>query len=200
MPLEIKYNINTEKQRIQSAVKKFSWYKKFGYIPCFPKNINPKIDSLEKIYTALRKEYKERDYKKAADAAKKNFSKIEKDFYGRLGKICGKKIRKSYQLILTKYGVGGSYVPPDKIILNINAVSPLNTLLHEIVHLAIESYIQKYKINQNEKERIVDSIMADIVGPKKYKMQKRGEKYKFIDPLFKEYFKPPIDDFFKKLK
>jgi hypothetical protein len=201
MPLEIKYSIGAEKQRIWNAIKNLSWYKKLGYVPCFPKNINPETDSLEKIYATLRGEYKEKDYKKAAAVIRKKFSKIENNFYSRIQKVCGKKIRKNYKLVITKYGVGGSYAPPNKIIININAGSPINTLLHEITHLAIEPYIQKYKIKQNEKERIVDLILiSEPVSLNHYKMQKRGKEYKVIDPLFKKYFNQPIGEFFKRLK
>ena len=201
MPLEIKYSVKTEKQRIKNAIKNLAWYKKLGYVPCFPKNINPEIDSLEKIYAALQKEYKDKDYRESAILIKKKFSRIENNFYDRLQKVCGKKIRKNYKLILTKYGVGGSYAPPNKIIIKINAGNPINIILHEIVHLAIEPYIQKYKIKQNEKERIVDLILTSkLISLKNYKMQKRGEEFQFIDPLFKKYFKPPIGEFFKRLK
>lgn len=200
MSLKIKYGIKFEKQRIKNTLKNLSWYKKLGYFPCFPKKINPETDSLKEIYAACLYEYNEADYKKAASQMKKDFSKVENYFYGRLKKVFGSKVRKDYEVVLTKYGAGGSYVPPNKIIINIRTGNARNTIFHEIVHLMIEPYIIKYKIGQNKKERIVDLIMTSIVGSKKYKMQKRGEKYKFIDPLFKEYFQSPAEDFFKRIK
>ena len=74
--------------------------------------------------------------------------------------------------------------------------------MHEITHLAIETYIQKYKIEQNQKERIIDLILSSKkISLKNYKMQKRGKEYmKIVDKLFKEYFKPPLGIFFKKLE
>ena len=110
------------------------------------------------------------------------------------------KNKKDYKLILTKYGMGGSYSLPNQIILNINSKSKINTILHEITHLTIEAYIQKYKIQQNQKERIVDLILTSKqISLNNYKMQKRGKEYKKLtDKLFKEYFKPPLSNFFKK--
>lgn len=200
MPLDIKYSIKLEKQRIKNTIKKLSWYEKLGYLPRFPKNINPKTDNLKKVYAALLDEYAEKDYKSATAEINKKFSKIENIFYGKLHNACGKRIKRNFKLILTKYGVGGSYKLPNKIILNINSKSKINTILHEITHLAIEPYIQKYQIQQNEKERIVNLILTSKpIALPDYKMRKRGEEYKkFIDPLFKEYFKPPISNFFKK--
>lgn len=202
MPLDIKYSLKLEKQRIKKTIAKLSWYKELGYRPRFPQNIDPKIDSLNKIFVALQNEYLENDYKKIAVKIYKEYSKIEKDFFEKLQKICGKKIKRNYKLILTKYGVGGSYSLPDKIIYNIGMKSSsINTILHEIIHLTIEPYIIKYHISQNEKERIVDLILSsEPIALNDYKMQKRGEEHReLIDSLFKKFFRPPIKDFFKKI-
>lgn len=201
MPLKIQYGVKHEKQRIKKTIAKLLWFEKLGYSPRFPKNINPEIDNLEKIYAALLKEYAKDEYKKATAEININFPKVENIFYDKLRNLLGQKIRKNYRLILTKYGVGGSYKLPNIITLNINSKSPVNTILHEITHLAIEPYIRKYGIKQNEKERIVDLILTSpSIALKNYKMQKRGKEHKkIIDPLFKEYFKPPINNFFKKL-
>lgn len=201
MPLDIKYNIKLEEKRIKNTIKKLSWYEKLGYSPRFPQNIDPKIDSFEKIYTALQDEYTKEDYKQVAIKLNEEFSKMESIFCDKLQKVCGKKIKRNYKLILTKYGVGGSYFLPNKIIYNIEMKSSVNTIFHEITHLIIEPYIKKYQIQQNEKERIVDLILSsEPIALCNYKMQKRGEVHKkFIDPLFKNYFKPPINNFFKKL-
>ncbi|MDD4995419.1 MAG: hypothetical protein PHW53_03090 [Patescibacteria group bacterium] len=203
MPLNISYSAEFEKRRIKNTIKKLSWYKKLGYSPCFPKNINPQNDNLKKIYAAFKNEYDEADYKRAAREINEKFSKIESTFYDKLEKICGKKIKRNFKLILTKYGVGGSYSSPNTIIFNIKwkFSNSVNIVLHEITHLVIEPHIKKYQVQHNEKERIVDLILTSKpIGLKNYKMQQRGEEYKkFFDPLFKKYFKPPIGSFFKKL-
>jgi hypothetical protein len=202
MILEIKYSLQLEKQRVKKTIEKLSWYERLGYSPRFPQNVNPKNDNLKKIYSAIKYEYIEEDYKNIAAEIKIKFSEIEKDFCEKFKKLYGKKIRKNFKLILTKYGVGGSYSLPNKIILNINMKSLVNTILHEITHLVIESYIQKYKIPQNQKERIVDLILSSkSIALKGYVIQKRGEEYKkIIDPLFVDLFNPPIDNFFKALE
>lgn len=184
-------------------MEKLPWYEELGYAPRFPKNIDPKADSLKKIYVALEGEYDEKQYKKAAREIASNFHKIEDNFYLKLQELCGLKIKKNYKLILTRYGVGGSYSLPNKIIYNIEMkYSSVNTILHEIIHLAIEPYIKKYQIQQNKKERIVDLILTSkTIALPGYKMQKRGLAHrKSIDPLFKRYFKSPIGNFFIKLQ
>lgn len=200
MLLNIKYSKKLEEQRIEKTLKKLSWYDKLGYRPRFPENINPRKDSLKKIKNVFENEFDAKDYEKIKKEILKKFSKVEKSSYTKLKKLCGKNTKKEYEIILTKYGVNGSYSLPNKIILNINAKSKINTILHEIAHLMIETYIKKYKVEQNQKERIVDLILKGI-SLSNYKMQKRGEEQKeIIDKLFKEYFKAPLGNFFKKLE
>lgn len=202
MPLDIKYSVELEKQRIKKTIEKLPWYEELGYRPRFPQNINHKIADIKTVYSAMENEYAEQDYKIAAARIKKELAIVESDFFAKLQTICGIKITKHFIVILTKYGVGGSYSLPNKIIFNIEMKSlSANTILHEIVHLAIEPYIKKYSIQQNEKERIVDLILIlKPVALKNYEMQKRGKESSIIiDPLFKKYFKPPIGNFFKEL-
>lgn len=203
MGVKIIFGIEQEKERIKSTVERLPWYENHGYSPRFPKGINPQKDKIEKIFLALKNEYVEDDYQKIAKQLADDFSNIENDFFGKLEKLTGKKIKRSFQLVLTKYGVGGSYGLPNKIIYNFAMKSSsVNTVLHEIVHLVIEPYIVKCKIKQNEKERIVDLILkSKPITLKNYQMQKRGEECsQCIDPLFKKFFEAPIDNFFKELK
>lgn len=200
MSLIIKYSLKTEQQRLENTINKLPWYDKFGYAPRFPQGINPRVDNLKKVFSVLGKEYDEAEYEKSALKIKKEFSKIEDDFFRKMEQACGKRIKRNYKLILTKYGVGGSYSLPDKIIYNFGMKSSsLHTVLHEIVHLAIEPYIKKYQIQQFAKERIVDLICLKVAGLKNYKMNKKADVFKkSIDPLFKKHFKPLIDNFFKQ--
>jgi len=201
--INIQYSIKLEKLRIKKTLEKIGWYEKLGYRPRFPQNIDIKIDSVNSIYNALSNEYEENDYLNTAEEIKQKFEKIEKDFFTKLQDVCGKKIKRKYAVILTKYGVGGSYSMPNTIIYNFGMKSSsFDTILHEIVHLVIEPYIKKYLIQQNEKERIVDLILkSEPIALKNYKMQERGmEDAKIIDPIFKKYFNPPINKFFKELK
>jgi len=64
MPIEIKYNLKLEKQRIKKTIDKLLWYEKLGYRPRFPQNINPKVDGIKAIYSAIENEYVKQDYKK----------------------------------------------------------------------------------------------------------------------------------------
>jgi hypothetical protein len=109
MPIEIKYNLKLEKQRIKKTIDKLLWYKKLGYRPRFPQNINPKVDGIKTIYSAIENEYVEQDYKKAAADIKKEYTRIENGFTTKLQAIFGIRIKKHFTIILTKYVKGTLY-------------------------------------------------------------------------------------------
>ena len=73
-----------------------------------------------------------------------------------------------YQIVLTLYGPGGSYNPDEGLILLYTTTDgrfkqyddPLNTLIHEVTHIGIESeIIQKYSVPHGLKERLVDTFV-----------------------------------------
>lgn len=81
----------------------------------------------------------------------------------------GFKSYDQYQINLTLYGPGGSYDPDEGTILIYttpkgqfkNYDNPINTLIHEIIHIGIEkSIIQKHHTSHPLKERIVDQIVS----------------------------------------
>ncbi len=100
----------------------------------------------------------------------------------------------TYQVNLTLYGPGGSYDPDEGSILIYTTPdgrfkqydNPLYTLIHEIVHIGIEtSIIQQYQVPHALKERIVDQMVLlyfqeELPG---YRIQNMGDTR--IDPFVK---------------
>ncbi|HCT29497.1 MAG TPA: hypothetical protein DIW31_01910 [Bacteroidales bacterium] len=91
-----------------------------------------------------------------------------------------------YQIALTLYGPGGSYDPDlGRILLQTTTNgsfkgynSPANTIIHEIVHIGIESsIIKKYNLSHTQKERIVDKTVQILFGDllSDYKLQGFGD-------------------------
>ncbi len=114
-----------------------------------------------------------------------------------------KDIPAAFFVYLTNYGVGGSYNLPNIIILNINNKKGFKTIIHEIIHLLIETWIQEYKVQHWEKERIVDLVL----NSKEFSFLKynnwqgsydNAEEY--IDDLFNKYFFENPKNFFSKIK
>lgn len=74
----------------------------------------------------------------------------------------------AFTILFTFYGTGGSYDADQGIITLFtnqngefkNYDNPVNTIIHEIVHMGIEeSIVQKYNLPHGIKERIVDTIV-----------------------------------------
>ena len=91
-----------------------------------------------------------------------------------------------YQIFLTLYGPGGSYNPGDgSIILLTNPrggfrryANPVNTLIHEVVHMGIEeSIVQRLNVPHGLKERLVDLFVKAHFGDvlPDYRIQRRGK-------------------------
>ena len=89
------------------------------------------------------------------------------------------KIAKEYKIILTAYGTCGSYNSTENniIIRCADHAMPFSiSIFHEAIHIGIEKLIiQKYKLNQMEKERIVDLICKNYIG-EEYRMQSLNDK------------------------
>lgn len=68
---------------------------------------------------------------------------------------------KSFIVYLHKFNTYGSYQLPNKIYLNI--YQPLDeikeTFFHELKHLQVESYVQKNKLSQRQKEDLVNKMI-----------------------------------------
>ena len=188
-------------ERVKSTLAKLDWYNSEGYRLRLPKGIHKKSSDAE-IHNQIVKEFNSKKCEEMAQQFTSDFSIIKKELYKKLEKIFNKNIPTTFFVYLTNYGVGGSYKLPDKIILNINNKKGFKTIIHEIAHLIIEPWIQKYKVKHEEKERIVDLIL----NSRKFNFLKYNhwqENYRhveeYIDSLFKQYFFKNPEKFFSKI-
>jgi hypothetical protein len=97
----------------------------------------------------------------------------------------GFDLHPEYIVLLTLYGMGGSYnVENSRIILKTNREGvfkrpvPAHTILHEIVHIGIEDpIVRHFNLNHPEKERVVDKIceigLRDVLQG--YSVSPRGD-------------------------
>lgn len=162
--IKIIYNKELDVQRVINTIKKIDWfvenkyeYKKFS----FPKVLDVeklKNYSDKEIENAVISEYDEEIYKKNETFLVNNWGKILEEIKNSFSKS-SILVQDEYIIYFTKYGTGGSYNLPNTVIINLNKrwnVGMLGTIIHEIIHLAIEKDILEYKIEQWQKERIID--------------------------------------------
>ena len=201
MKINIKFGKEFDKNRIKNSIARLDWYKKHGYNPQLPKNINEKSTDNE-ISEKVVKEYKNEDYEGVSKTLLSDFSvfsdKLEQSLFG----IFGKNIQTNFNIYLTKYGVGGSYHLPNEIILNINNKFGAKTVTHEIFHLMIEENVKKYNLKQFEKERTVDLILHspkfDFLRYNFWQKHYNGVE-KYVDAIFEKYFFKSPETFFAEV-
>lgn len=96
------------------------------------------------------------------------------------------KVYEEYNIVFTLYGSGGSYDPDNgTITLFTNPEgqfkrykSPVNTIIHEFIHLGIEeSIIQQYQLSHVYKENLVDQMVYLLFKKElpDYKIQPMGD-------------------------
>mgnify|MGYP001614003526 FL=1 len=163
MILKLKYGKKFEINRIKSTLAKLEWYKSRGYKPLLLKNI---IDE-RKIEEYVERDFEEKDYKDKGEELVKQFLKVKEIFISKLKSFIKTGLPKEIDLIVTKYGVGGSYSPPNRIVVNIlgnQANKPLlEVLKHEIIHLLVEDEIVRRKLSHRDKEQFVKDIETNII-------------------------------------
>lgn len=156
--MEFNYSIDFEVERIKEVLKKIPWYKEKGYdikklrIPTSNLRITDKG-----LYKLVEGEFKESAYGKAKKKLM-DYEPIVVKLITELNRIF-KSDKKSINVFITRYGTGGSYSTPKSVVINASLSNTHLILFHEIVHLYIEPFVKKYKIDHWKKERVVDLIL-----------------------------------------
>ncbi len=197
MEYRIQFSKDFEVRRIQKTLDKLSWYLEQGYDPTLPQGV-AEYNSRDEIKFVVDEEYREQRYQEAADNLnsdfEQNMSQIKSAFQA-LKLTLPRKI----EINLTRYGVGGSYEPPSTIILSLRIRDPFKTLIHELVHLAIQEKIDEYDIQHWDKERIVDLITHEpefaFSGIEKWQKAANPK----IDSNFRTRFTTDRDRFYQEI-
>lgn len=190
--IKFKYSLNLEVQRVVYTLKKIDWYINRGYKVNLPLKLEQtRIEVIDKkhIRNLLQEEYRLNNYRSVIFGVKKRWDKVSNTLMIQSQKT-GLNFAKEYIIFLTKYGVGGSYKLPNKIVINFHSRKApyiLETIIHEIIHLSIEDIISKFNIDHWEKERLVDLIFLKMF-PKSNKIQKLPIKTKRIDRIFNSFY------------
>lgn len=187
--LNISYGVEQEIWRVQNTLKKLLWYVEQGYKPHLPDGIT--IDSSdEDVIKVVQGEYYEADYAENAKRLQKEWATLPKGFE-RMRSESSFHLGNEYNVILTKYGVGGSYNPDlNQVIVKVS-IKPqsgtASTIAHEIVHMTIQYLIDQYHVRHWRKERLVDLLMEHYF-PRLKKMQNIKENVSIVDQAFEKFF------------
>jgi hypothetical protein len=205
MKLNIKYSTEFEVNRVFNTLKKIDWYKSNNYNPKLPEFLgllNLQNITKEQIENSILQEYHEDDYLEAKKYIEENFEKIIKDESFEQNILqTDLVLQNEYEIFLTKYGVGGSYNLPNKIILNIKcfySFGLIKTMTHEIIHLLIEQFIRENKIDHWTKERLVDLLLDQFALDLNKFQNLPIDTYK-IDQIFEKNY-PDVEKIIQNLE
>jgi len=191
MKLNFKYSIELETKRVLDTISRLDWFSKNHYkteFLIFPKGVSID-DPKNKIVKKIKEEFDIDKYTEAEKSLMRLFYLYELKFISFIEKF-GLTPIPNIDIILTKYGIGGSYNLPNIITVNFSIffnIGLLRTVLHEIIHLHIQHLIDKFKIEQWQKEVIVDNLFekfsSNISKKQKYPMDMSK-----IEKIFNEYY------------
>ena len=191
IPIKFQYDVEHEVKRVINTIKTRTWLINNGYRFSLPQGLQDSQSSEEELIRELiQKEYNKDIYEIAEKAISKSWNgncKIVKEINE---KLVNSYILNELNVILTKYGTQGSYVQPNSIVINISAMPPeflIKTVLHESVHLMIETLVQKNSINHWVKERIVNLII-DLEFKSRFKMSPTPAWTMPVDYIFKLHY------------
>jgi hypothetical protein len=194
--LKIIYSQELEGRRIKDTISKIDWFitNKYNYKNfVFPKALNVerlRDYSEEEIKNAVAAEYSDDSYKVHEKFLLDNWDKFSKKLETAF--LSSSLLMQSeYNICLTMYGNGGSYSMPNNVIVNVRLfynANLMSAIIHEIIHLSIEKYIEKYKVGQWEKERIVDLFFMKSFPLRKIQNTYTSYNMERIDKIFEENF------------
>lgn len=194
----IKHSVQDETNRVKWTLSRLNWYKENGYNTQkirLPEHISKLLEEgkglevvMGYVEESVSGEYDGDEFDKLCSQMLEKWNEIKDDYFEKI-KTLGLPLQDKYHVSLTKYGMGGSYSPPDGVSLSVGQEFNEShyILAHEIIHLTIEQLILEYDIDQWTKETIVDLTMNKFF-PERQKIQRKKENFEKIREIFKLNF------------
>lgn len=196
--------LEEEVDYVFGLMKRMGRFKKFGYNLSLPDTdqMNELIERApgsvlgqeerEIIFRELEKVYDKEAYEEYVKSVQAIAGGIDEGFklFQNFGWNWEFKSFPEYNIRITQFGPGGSYCNNSgKIVMKWSKCiqEPLKVILHEMFHIGIEnSIIQKFGVQHDVKERIVDSFLEHNMKKliPDHKMQKIGNR--MVDPYLVE--------------
>jgi len=149
-----------EKEYLEQLLGERGWFERKNFSVFLPKNedeieneIRRQKEPLNKKIIWLRKEWK----------------KLEKDYFQIVGKFQHKKLLSSYRCHISRFGPEGKYCRPNLLFVRLRTKSDkkrvIETIGHELLHLLFADLFEHKKLNYSEREGMIDALMlqSDLV-------------------------------------
>jgi hypothetical protein len=199
--INVSYSKGEDIARVLYTIGRWDFYKQYYNTEWIKLPVNI---SKEKIGSYLEAEIIDSVENEYLDNSDKIYKKVEQEIFSgwnivsdkieKVSEETGIKFPNELDIQLTCYGMGGSYHLPNKIILLAVKFNLIATIVHELIHLSLEGWIQEYKIGQPQKERVVDLFMSKYFGD----MFPERVVPKFSQQVYQKIDYQKIDDIFDK--
>jgi Zn-dependent peptidase ImmA (M78 family) len=139
---------------VLETIEHKDFFKTISYRLTFPEGFDLESTDFTKLEEQIKLEMEPQKISIVKNKTTKKWEQNEKNILAFINSIPYQSPER-LNIILTKYGVGGSYWFPNKVVINIINARPdkFETVIHELVHLIIEKpIIQKYKVKHESKE------------------------------------------------
>jgi hypothetical protein len=188
--LHFNSSLEFDQFRVSNTYRKIDWYKAHGYDPLFPKGITLSAledgEDLDALLSLVESEYDGEFYEAMAGEIRQQWQWFQDNWLRSCVSKQLSQLLPTYEVKLTRYGTAGSYIYPDTIVMNVAEHAERNrasVIMHEIIHLCIEPYVQKYDIPHWQKERVVDLLFRSFF-PEKAFLQVLPEEAYVVDHIF----------------
>jgi hypothetical protein len=155
------HTCTAEIDHVAQLLSQLEWFAAHNYTVSLPDGITAS-STRNAITSAVTREFSKyhqmfRTYQRSCQSALKNNHAAINDFFA----LFDYPLPETIAVHCTAYGPGGSYTPPDTIVVTLSHTEgdPLQLIIHESIHLILEKpFIQKYALAHWEKEYIVDHL------------------------------------------
>lgn len=165
-----------EREYLNQLLEEKEWFESENFDVFLPKN----KDSIEKI---IRK--KDNSLSKKIIWLRKEWRKIEKDYFKAVKKFKHKQLHSIYECHVSRFGPEGKYTRPNILFIrlrtNHDRQRVMETIGHELLHLLFTDIFESKKLNYAEREGMVDALIlqSDLTHVfSQYKKQSIGKVHK----------------------
>ena len=165
MEIKVDYSKDEDISTVKEILSKADFYNRNNYKVCLPKGLNLNCQYSDITADIIDTEYAEKEpsYRAVENEIQTSW-KINKENILSFFSLLDYDLPEKVVVHLISYGPGGGYSLPNQVAILVEKKSRntyLELLLHEIIHLLFEeSIVKKYRLNQLEKENLVESMFT----------------------------------------
>lgn len=150
----IRHTKKKETEYLNQLFKEKEWFESNNFLVFLPPDKNNTEKAILKEKIILNKKI---------PLLKKDWGKIEKDYFKIIEKFNYRKLLKKYICHISCFGPEGKYCPPNLIFVRLRTKQDenqsLETIGHELLHLIFRDYFKSRNLDYAEREGMIDAII-----------------------------------------